>query len=36
MLLANRTIAEYVSKIKINQEPVPFPFRIHDTPDDEN
>ena len=35
MLLANRTIAEYVSKIKINQEPVPFPYRIHDTPSDE-
>ncbi len=35
MLLANRTVAEYVSKIKINQEPLPFPFRIHDTPDDE-
>ena len=35
MLLANRTIAEYVSRIKINQEAVPFPYRIHDTPDDE-
>ena len=35
MLLANRTIAEYVSRIKINQEPVPFPYRIHATPDDE-
>ena len=35
MLLANRTIAEYVSRIKINQEPVPFPYRIHDTPSDE-
>lgn len=35
MLLANRTIAEYISKIKINKEPVPFPYRIHDTPDDE-
>ena len=35
MLLANRTIATYVSKIKINKEPVPFPYRIHDTPDDE-
>ncbi|MBC7510844.1 MAG: ribonuclease R, partial [Ferruginibacter sp.] len=35
MLLANRTVAEYVSKIKINQEPVPFPYRIHDTPDEE-
>ncbi len=35
MLLANRTIAEYVSRIKINKEPLPFPYRIHDTPDDE-
>ena len=35
MLLANRTIAEYISKIKINQQPIPFPYRIHDTPDDE-
>ena len=35
MLLANRTIAEYVSRIKSNKEPVPFPYRIHDTPDDE-
>ncbi len=35
MLLANRTIAEYVSKIKVNKEPIPFPYRIHDTPDDE-
>ena len=35
MLLANRTVAEYVSKIKINQENIPFPYRIHDTPDDQ-
>jgi len=35
MLLANRTVAEYVDKIRINKEPVPFPYRIHDTPDDE-
>ncbi|MEP7110627.1 MAG: ribonuclease R [Ferruginibacter sp.] len=35
MLLANRTIAEYVSRIKSNKQPVPFPYRIHDTPDDE-
>lgn len=35
MLLANRTIAEYVSRIKINQKPIPFPYRIHDTPDEE-
>ena len=35
MLLANRTVAEYVSKIRINKEPIPFPYRIHDTPDEE-
>ncbi len=35
MLLANKAIAEYVSKIKINKEPLPFPYRIHDTPDEE-
>ncbi len=35
MLLANRTIAEYVSSLKIKNEGVPFPYRIHDTPDDE-
>lgn len=35
MLLANRTVAEYVSKIKINKVPIPFPYRIHDTPDEE-
>lgn len=35
MLLANRTIAEFVSKIKINKEPIPFPYRIHDKPDEE-
>ncbi|HPH84133.1 MAG TPA: ribonuclease R [Ferruginibacter sp.] len=35
MLLANRTVAEYISKIKINKEPIPFPYRIHATPDDE-
>jgi ribonuclease R len=35
MLLANKAVAEYVSKIKINQQPVPFPYRIHDTPSEE-
>lgn len=35
MLLANRTVAEYVSKIKVNKQPIPFPYRIHDKPDDE-
>lgn len=35
MLLANRTVAEYISKIKVNDKPLPFPYRVHDTPDDE-
>lgn len=35
MLLANRGVAEYVAKVKINKKPIPFPYRIHDTPDDE-
>ena len=35
MLLANRTIAAYVSKIRINKQPIPFPYRIHDEPDEE-
>jgi ribonuclease R len=35
MLLANRTVAEYVGKIKVNKKPVPFPYRVHDTPDDQ-
>lgn len=35
MLLANRTVAEYVAKQKVNSHPVPFPYRVHDTPDEE-
>ncbi len=35
MLLANRTVAAHVGKIKLNKKPVPFPYRVHDTPDDE-
>jgi ribonuclease R len=35
MLLANRTVAEYVSKIKVNKEPIPFSYRTHDDPDAE-
>lgn len=35
MLLANRTIAEKVSSIKISGKPVPFPYRVHDQPDQE-
>lgn len=35
MLLANKAVAEYVSKIKINKEVIPFPYRIHDQPGEE-
>src|SRR5215203_2675498 len=35
MLLANRTVAENLGKIKINNKPIPFPYRIHDNPDEE-
>ncbi|MDB5191944.1 MAG: rnr [Segetibacter sp.] len=35
MLLANRTIAEYVAKIKVNKKEVPFAYRIHDVPDEQ-
>ncbi|MEO6134190.1 MAG: ribonuclease R [Ginsengibacter sp.] len=35
MLLANRTVAAHVSKIKVDDKAVPFPYRIHDTPDEE-
>ncbi|MGO4293415.1 ribonuclease R [Chitinophaga sp. RAB17] len=35
MLLANKTIAAYVGKLRINKQPIPFPYRVHDTPDPE-
>lgn len=35
MLLANRTVAEKAVKIKINKEPLPFPYRVHDKPEEE-
>ncbi len=35
MLLANRTVAAHVAKIKVNKKNIPFPYRIHDTPDEE-
>ncbi len=35
MLLANRTVAENLSKIKIKNKPIPFPYRVHDNPDEE-
>jgi len=35
MLLANRTVAEKVAKIKVSGKSIPFPYRIHDQPDEE-
>lgn len=35
MLLANRTVAEYVSGIEVKGKPVPFPYRVHDAPDED-
>jgi ribonuclease R len=34
MLLANRVVAESVAKVKINKKEIPFPYRVHDTPDE--
>jgi ribonuclease R len=35
MLLANKYVAENVSKIEINKKPLPFPYRVHDLPSEE-
>jgi ribonuclease R len=35
MLLANRYVAENLSKIKLKNKPLPFPYRVHDNPDEE-
>lgn len=35
MLLANRTVAENISKLKFNNKSLPFPYRTHDDPDEE-
>ena len=35
MLLANKYVAQYISSIHIKDKPVPFPYRVHDTPDEE-
>ncbi|MGZ5286089.1 MAG: ribonuclease R [Flavisolibacter sp.] len=35
MLLANRHVAESVSKIEINKKPIPFAYRVHDLPSEE-
>ena len=35
MLLANRVVAEDVSKIKVNKKDIPYPYRVHDLPSEE-
>lgn len=35
MLLANKGVAEFVSNKNVQEKPIPFPYRIHDTPDEE-
>lgn len=35
MLLANRSVAAYAQQFKIHKKPIPFPYRIHDDPDEE-
>jgi ribonuclease R len=35
MLLANKYVAENVSKVEVNKKPVPFPYRVHDLPSEE-
>lgn len=35
MLLANKYVAENVSKLEVNKKPVPFPYRVHDLPSEE-
>lgn len=35
MLLANRAVASYAASIKVNDKQIPFPYRVHDNPDEE-
>jgi ribonuclease R len=35
MLLANKYVAENMSKVEVNKKPVPFPYRVHDLPSEE-
>jgi len=35
MLLANRTVAEFVSSQEVKGKPIPFPYRVHDAPDED-
>lgn len=35
MLLANRIVAENIGRVKVNKKDLPFPYRVHDTPDEQ-
>jgi len=35
MLLANRAVASFIAEKRIDNKPIPFPYRIHDDPDEE-
>ncbi len=35
MLLANKFVAQDISKVKVKDKPVPFPYRVHDLPSEE-
>jgi ribonuclease R len=35
MLLANKKVAEFVGEKKVNKKPVPFPYRVHDLPNED-
>lgn len=35
MLLANKTVAAYAGSVKVKGEELPFPYRVHDVPDEE-
>lgn len=35
MLLANKTVAGFVEKRTVNNNPIPFPYRVHDVPNED-
>lgn len=35
MLLANKTVAAYIAPVTVKDKPLPFPYRVHDVPDEE-
>lgn len=35
MLLANKTVAKFISEKEVKGKPIPFPYRVHDRPDED-